>query len=189
MESKKMLRKTILKKRATLSDEEQLLKGETIFNHLISMPEVLNASTIASFVDFNGEVDTRRFNQWCLDQGKKLVLPRIDMKSKVMTLHYVHNLDALVISDYGIEEPAPDQHVLTDISELDVVITPGVGFDLKGYRLGYGGGYYDRLFSKLSQSTPKIAIAFELQITEEIPIAEYDCPVTHLITEIGVRQF
>lgn len=189
MESKKTLRKTILDKRAALSQKDRISYSERIYTQLVNMPEIQSATVIASFMDFKDEVETGRFNEWCLKQGKKLALPRIDPIHKTMSLHYVQDLSELVTSNYGIKEPDPVRHSIVDTGHIQVVVTPGVGFDSKGYRLGYGGGYYDRLFSCLSESIPRIAIAFELQMTDSIPVSPHDHPVTHLITETGIRTY
>ena len=90
--------------------------------------------------------------------------------------------DDLIKSKYGILEPKDDNTLVINPEILDIVITPGVVFDEEGYRIGYGGGFYDKLFVK-------IAIGFELQVIDKVPRDSYDKAVDYLITEEKIYTF
>ena len=186
---KKALRKQIIQKRLTLSDTERSQASDAVFQLLVSLEMITQAKTVSSFVTFGAEIQTDAINHWLLEQKKCLVLPYISPVEKEMTFHEVHNLEELILNDFGILEPVPTIHKVITIGEIDCVITPGVAFDNQGYRLGYGGGFYDRFFSQIEKTIPKIGIAFECQLVESLPVASYDMPINHLITEKGIRHF
>ena len=186
---KKALRKYIIQKRMSLSDSERLDASNAVFQHLLTFESFKSASTVSSFVTFGAEIQTNAINHWILDQGKRLVLPYISPTEKKMTFYEIRNLDELVLNDFGILEPCPTIHSIVDYTKIDFVITPGVAFSKDGFRLGYGGGFYDRFFSELKKTIPKIGIAFDCQLVDELPVASYDMPIDALITEKGIRHF
>lgn len=189
MNIKKTLRKEVLTKRTRLSVSDWKSKSEDIANALFQLDIVNRATNIASFVDFRNEVSTSAINNWILKNGKSLFLPLIDMDKKTMTFYEVTDLNELVRSDYGILEPNPSVHEAIDPNRVDLFITPGVAFDPHGYRLGYGGGFYDYLFMGIKSEIPKIGLAFDLQCVSELPLEPFDQRITHLITESGVKSF
>ncbi len=97
--------------------------------------------------------------------------------------------DDLIKSKYGILEPKDDNTLVINPEILDIVITPGVVFDEEGYRIGYGGGFYDKLFEKIEDRVVKIAIGFELQVIDKVPRDSYDKAVDYLITEEKIYTF
>ena len=189
MNIKKTLRKEVLARRTHLSESEWKSKSESIANALLQMDVVNQVNNIASFVDFRNEVSTDAINRWILSKGKSLYLPLIDMSKRLMTFYKVNDLNELIRSDYGIMEPDPQLHEAVDPNSIDLFITPGVAFDPHGYRLGYGGGFYDHLFAGIKNEIPKIALAFDLQCVDELPIEPFDRRITHLVTESGVKTF
>lgn len=186
---KKQIRQNMLRARASLSEQERITSSNTIMSYLIDSAAFTNASHVASFVDFRNEVYMKPINDYILDHGKSLYLPYIDMKNKTMTFHTVHSLSDLKLSQYGILEPDPKIHLQIDFNCIDFVLTPGVAFDTHGFRLGYGGGFYDRFFEKLNPKVPKIGIAFSIQQLDSIPVEAHDLPLTALITEKGIQKF
>lgn len=189
MDVKKTLRKEVLSKRTHLSESEWRSKSERIAYELLKMDIVNQVNNIASFVDFRNEVSMDLINKWILKNGKSLYLPLIDMKSRTMTFYKVEDLDELVRSNYGIMEPDPFIHEAVTPNIIDLFITPGIAFDPHGYRLGYGGGFYDQLFAGVKNEIPKIGLAFDLQRVSELPLEPFDRRITHLVTETGVRTF
>ncbi|MBF4695359.1 5-formyltetrahydrofolate cyclo-ligase [Fusibacter ferrireducens] len=186
---KKQIRQNILKARAALSEQERTDYSQKIMSYLIHSDVFKKASQVASFVDFRNEVCMMPINDYILDQGKSLCLPYIDMKSKTMTFHKVQTLSELKLSTYGILEPDPKIHPQVDLSQINLVLTPGVAFDDKGFRIGYGGGFYDRFFEKLNPEIFKFGIAFSIQQLNAIPLEPHDLPLTALITEKGIQKF
>lgn len=186
---KKDLRKIILSKRSEIQGEMRTQFEDKILSTLVQTSYFQQATRVASFVSFRDELSTHRINQMILDSGKELLLPYISMASKQMTFHRVHALDELVLSSYGIYEPDPTKHDIVSNDAIDLVLTPGLAFDARGFRLGYGGGFYDRLFQAIKKTIPKIGLAFDLQYVTHIPVDPFDQPITHLITEKGLIDF
>ena len=121
-----------------------------------------------------------------LDDGKVLILPKVG--SDGLGLYEVRDTDRdLVPGTWGIREPIPDRCPLADPQDVDFALVPGLAFDRRGRRLGYGGGFYDRLISgALSEDTPLVSGAFEVQMVEEVPVGPSDMPVHAVVTEEGV---
>lgn len=186
---KKNLRKHIMTLRSHITPDERYKAEAVVFDLLMHFDLVVNAQNISSFVDFRDEISMTAINQSIIDCGKNLLLPYISPETKDMHFYSVADLSTLKRNAFGILEPDPNVHVLFDETQIDCVLTPGVAFDSKGYRLGYGGGFYDRFFSRIEKAIPKIGIAFELQCVDDLPVEHYDHPITQLITENGLRSF
>ena len=104
------------------------------------------------------------------------------MKVKKMTLHVVESMDELILSNYGILEPAASA-TMVPYESIDLILSPVVAFDKNGFRLGYGGGFYDRLLSQKRKEVPVIALAFDLQIVKAVPTEPHDISVDMIVTE------
>lgn len=187
--TKKELRNDIIKKRQMITEDVKLNTPKLIFEKLITMPEFYNANAISSFVSFRDELEMQSINDWIIKQNKTLLLPYIDPTLKRMVFYKVDDLSQLQRNHFGILEPNPAIHMLYENLKIECVLTPGVAFDRQGYRLGYGGGFYDAFFADIKKTTPKIGVAFEMQVVEMLPVESYDQPISHLITEIGMRCF
>ena len=183
---KSELRKHALDLRERLNKEQFENKSESIMQHLKDYIEKNRLNCIASFASFQKEVSTLSINKWILESGYTLLLPRINTKEKMMEFYQVTQLDSLVKSKFGILEPDPLSCVKADYSALNCVITPGVVFDRLGYRIGYGGGFYDKFFSSLSNTPLRVGICFDLQVVKKVPAESFDQRVSVLITESGI---
>lgn len=192
-ELKKRLRKETLAKRKALAEETPLLFEEfssKIIEKLKLTDEYKKARTIMVFVSFEDEVMTHQFIKDALADGKNVYVPHILKLEKLMVPAQIFDFDKdLKPGYYGILSPIEDQVQIKDPAEIDLVVTPGVLFDERGYRIGYGAGFYDRFFSKLDSDVPKIGLGFSLQQTKEVPIDQFDIPIHALITENGITVF
>ena len=113
-----------------------------------------------------------------LAEGKRVVLPRV--KGKELELLEINNFDGDVAPGaWGI--PEPEKGTAVELGSIDLVIVPGAAFDSRGHRIGYGGGFYDRMLPRYSGMT--VALAFELQIVPEVPVDPHDIPVRKIVTE------
>lgn len=186
---KKSLRKQIMTMRSLFPIDERIQAENSVFDFVTQLPEFQTAKTISSFVSFGNEISMSRLNSYILSLNKTLALPYIEPKTKTMLFYEVDILSELVQNTFGILEPNPSIHRLVDYKTIDCVLTPGVAFDAHGYRLGYGGGFYDRFFSQIEKTIPKIGIAYELQKVEALPVESYDYPIHKLITEKGIVSF
>lgn len=182
---KKELRKKILALRNTLPLEERGKKSKSIHSRLFSLPEFVTAKTLAFYVSFKSEVLTGTMIREALSLGKAVVVPITDLANRRLKLSRIVDYTAdLAPGTWGILEPKPDRIRLMSLKEVDLIITPGAAFDKKGYRIGYGGGFYDSLLKSVQERRPSVALAFELQMVEEVPVESgHDEPVEIIITE------
>ena len=184
-EKKRILRKKILTLRDALTPEERLQKSKAIKFHLFSLPQFIQAKTVMFFLSFRSEVLTEEMVREALALGKKVVVPVTDLEHHRLILSELEDYDHdLITSTYGIPEPKKEKIKEVSADRIDLIIAPGSVFDKKGRRIGYGGGYYDQLLRELQQEKKVAALAFELQIAEEVPADPgRDIPVDLIVTE------
>jgi 5-formyltetrahydrofolate cyclo-ligase len=187
---KKPLRQHLLKRRDAITSQKKKLKEAAIEKRLFALDLFREAKCILFYVSFRSEVNTRKCLGDVIKSGKKLVLPAVDMVNRTIKLYETRALLELTPGYMGILEPEDRDDRKVSLRGIDLVIIPGVGFDLRGTRLGYGGGYYDRLLSyeskrlaKVKRHITTIALAFEEQIGREIPSEPHDIKVDMMVTE------
>ena len=151
---------------------------------LFKRVEYKRADTILFYVSFDGEVDTFEMIKCSQNEGKKIVLPRVDTKRRELLLKLVTSFDCcLEVGPYGILEPKDQECQTIDQRDIDMVVVPGVAFDKSNNRIGRGGGYFDRFLKKLPMIVPKIGIAFDFQIFDQLPqIDTHDSPVSFVLS-------
>jgi 5-formyltetrahydrofolate cyclo-ligase len=186
---KKKLRKMYIDRRCNLRKTEIEIKSKELLELFKIFENQLRGKNIFIFIDFKKEVHTRPIIEYLKTIDCKIFIPRIEESTHQMEIHPYVSHDSLVISRYGILEPQQNSDAVISPEILDVVITPGVAFDLEGYRIGYGGGYYDRLFARIGNKVIKIAIGFEIQIAPTLPRDSYDWKVDYLVTENHTYSF
>jgi 5-formyltetrahydrofolate cyclo-ligase len=140
---------------------------------------------VAAYASYGSELDTRPLLQAVLAGGKALILPRVNRAARRLDLYRVADLaGSLAPGPWGIPEPWPDACPPAAIGEADLVVVPGVVFDVAGGRIGHGAGYYDRLLRGLAAgSPPLVAGAFDLQVVPEVPMDAHDRRVDLVLTE------
>lgn len=187
---KKSLRELFLAKRDGITEENKKINESAIRRRLFSLEYFKEAKTILFYASFRSEVDTIKSIQNTLKLKKRVVLPVVDTKHKQLKLYEVHDTSELSPGYMGIPEPVPSRMRNIGLNEIDIEIIPGIGFDPKGNRLGYGAGYYDKLLSHKSKRLSKtrghittIALAFEEQIAEKIPSEPHDIRVDLIVTD------
>mgnify|MGYP001053946702 CR=1 FL=1 len=187
-EAKRQLRKQMASWRDAQRASEREKKSAAIWEDFVGLPEVRSAQTVMLFSSIRSEVSTDHVLQWALSGSKRLVLPRVDKDTGCIEARLVRSLDGLVTSSFGIREPSTSAP-LVDPKEIQVVAVPGLAFDRLGYRVGYGGGYYDRFLGSLGQNAFVTGVGFAGQLVERVPRTSDDCRLLCLITEEGiVRQ-
>ncbi len=187
---KNKIRAKLLKKRDMIPPDQKALKERAIEKGLCSLDVFRKAKSILLYVSFRSEVDTTRYLNDVLRLGKKLILPVVDPENKLLKLYEIKDTSELKPGYMGIPEPPVREDRRAALKDIDLVIIPGTGFDTKGTRLGYGGGYYDRLLGYESRDPAMggkhivtIAIAFEEQIGEAIPAEPHDIKVDIIVTD------
>lgn len=157
-------------------------KSKMIFDNLLKIEVFNSCNTIMAYMDFNNEVKTDYIINHFLKSGKRVLIPITDLKTRQIIPCEIKDIEnETIISTFGIREPKKEFIRKVDKNEIDLVIVPGVAFDKEGYRLGYGGGFYDRFLSNLNCTS--IGIAFELQIFNCIPKEDHDIKLDYIVSE------
>jgi 5-formyltetrahydrofolate cyclo-ligase len=154
----------------------------------MALPEYQNAKTVLFYIDVRSEVRTRNDLTNALASGKKIVVPYcVDGE---LELFHLENNDELSIGMYKILEPKTELRSVSskkvEVKDIDLVIVPGVAFDRRGGRTGHGKGYYDKMLEHARPDTPLVALAFECQMFDEIPMQEHDIFMDKVVTEKAV---
>ncbi len=180
---KHTLKQEIFGKRKSLSKEEVIEKNKLIKKNLCSLDEFKKAKNIMFYVSFGSEAGTREIIKDLLAKKEKtVVVPYVVGEDPMLQLSELKNFDWLEPRTFGILEPKELYIREFSYKKIDLVIIPGIVFDKKGHRIGYGHGYYDR-FLKTVKNVKKVGLAFELQVVDEIPEEEHDVPVDIVVTE------
>ncbi|NNM83582.1 MAG: 5-formyltetrahydrofolate cyclo-ligase [Burkholderiales bacterium] len=188
---KRALRKSIIAERDALSDVERIGKSAIITEKITSLDAFESAGLVLAYMNFGSEYDTRELVSRVLESGKALALPKLKKDRSGLDLHIVTDLaGGLEEGIWGILEPKGGD-LVEDSSLVDFFLVPGVAFTRQGDRLGYGGGYYDRLLCKKRADAATIAAAFSFQVVEQLPLEDNDLPVDRVVTELDmhVRNF
>jgi len=146
------------------------------------LPSFATARTLLVTLPFRSEWDTTRLARLALEQGKTVAVPRVDASARVLNLHSIADLGVDVAPGWGgIPEPR-DYRERIDPEAIDWILVPGLAFDRSGRRLGYGGGYYDRLLPLIPASAARVAGAYDLQLVPRVPAAPHDLLVDCIVT-------
>lgn len=184
LKNKKDIRRFILEKRDKLEPDLKVELDKKIFSELINSEAYKNASVIFVFVSFKSEVDTHEIIKQALKDSKTTCVPKINTKEKEMEIFKINSLEELKEGYYGILEPGEDCPAVNS-NDIDLVLMPGAAFDRQGGRIGYGGGFYDRFLSRMNKKVDKIALAFDFQILDSVPMDEFDVRVDGIVTNEG----
>jgi 5-formyltetrahydrofolate cyclo-ligase len=187
-DKKAEIRRDVIARRDAMSPVERTAASATIRAHLAAMEHVRQARTLLAFAAFGSEVDLDPMLEDLIGRGTGVFLPFvIGFSPPDLGIARVKDLGGdLVVSRLGIREPDPARRRAARVDRIDVVIAPGVAFDAAGRRIGYGGGFYDRLLPRLRPGTPVIAAAFALQVVPEVPATPHDMRVDAVVTERGI---
>ncbi len=177
--------------RARLLDERGRLDHDRVARESLAMAKRLEAADffatariVMLYLPIKNEADTRELFPELFRRGATVLLPRCrDGESGELDVYCVTGLTQVRPGRFGILEPDPGVCLPAGDLSPDVVVTPGVAFDRRGYRLGFGGGYYDRLFSRpRMQRTIRVGLAYDFQILEKLPMEPWDRPMHALCT-------
>ncbi|CEN25901.1 5-formyltetrahydrofolate cyclo-ligase [Paraclostridium sordellii] len=181
---KNILRKKVINIRKNTSIDFVNNSSYQIVNKVLSLNQIKSASTIMIYLDFNNEVKTDYLAIKLMSLGKKVLVPITKKESKILIPSEIKDLSSeLKIGTYGIREPKEEFIRECSLNSINVLIVPGVAFDKNKYRLGYGGGFYDRFIEKLHKDTVTIGLAFDFQVFDCIPKENHDSQLDYVITE------
>lgn len=182
---KKALRRLMIEARQALSPEERRARSLQAQRVLLDSPLWDRVQWVLLYLPIRGEVETSLLVERGLAQGKRILLPRVEQASRHLWLHrWTGDPGELTLGAYGIQEPRADLPLVPP-EEVELAMLPGVAFDRQGYRLGYGGGYYDRALPGMSRAV-RLGLAFSLQVVEELVAEPHDARLHGLVTEEGL---
>lgn len=186
---KKDFRKKVIEYRRSKDDDFISKNSQAITEKLLSMDCIRNSNTIMLYLDFNNEVKTDLLISKLISLGKTIAAPVTIKDEKKLIPFKITNLkDGISIGAYGIREPKQDPYNELNVEDLDVIIVPAVAYDKECYRLGYGGGFYDRFIQRLRDDAITIGIAFDLQVFDSIPKESHDAQLNYIITENNIYK-
>lgn len=185
MEDKKLLRSQLRQARRSLTATEVTEKSRRIWDHLRAFTPFQQARALVLYSADENEVQTEAIWQEALLRSTAVYYPRITADRTDLEFIRRYPGEQLKPGTFGILIP-PGEDLLTGIQATDVVLTPGVGFDTQGHRLGRGRGYYDRAFRGTLHSALRVALAYQCQIVPCIPTDPQDEAVQYIITETGI---
>lgn len=181
MQKKRAIRQQIENQRKQLTKDQVNSLSHAIIENLKSLYEFQNSRTIHCYVAWRHEVNTHDLIVEMLSQGRWVVVPVVDLQNHTLIHSEIKSFDELKPGAFGILEPPKELLRPVDIAEIELILVPGVAFDLHGNRIGYGGGYYDA-FLRQSRAI-KIGLAYEFQIVDELPTTDGDEKVDLVVTE------
>lgn len=181
---KAQLRRQIRQRLNQLTPQERNEKSRSITRQVVSSQTFQNAAVVMAFMSMPSEVDTRGIILAAWQQEKTVVVPKILSESdrrRIIPVE-INSLENGFESDkMGILNPISG--VPWPYEDIDMILTPGLGFDRRGNRLGRGGGYYDRFFNETPLRAAKWAVCFAFQVVDEVPHGPKDVPVDAIVTE------
>jgi 5-formyltetrahydrofolate cyclo-ligase len=184
---KAALRRSILSKRDAVPAVQRAQSSAAITRHLLDLPAFTSAQAVLAYLSFGSEYDTRVFVDTLLGRGKRLILPRVDRANRRLQLFQVSDPQTQTAAGtWGICEPVSERSLPASRGEVSLVLVPGVAFTPRGDRLGYGGGFYDRLLAGWPSRPPVVAAAFAVQIVDSIPMGPDDVAIDAVVTEDGL---
>ena len=164
-------------------------KSLTIVNRLLGTDAYQKAEWLFPYVSYGSEVDTLSLIEAALKQGKKVAVPILkDLHKNKMVFCQIDSVKDLVSGHFGILEPVYKEDRVVEPNGKTLMIVPGVAFDLNGYRLGQGGGYYDRYLAE-HKGLANYGLAYEEQIVDRIMINGYDIRMNGLVTDLKVYKW
>jgi 5-formyltetrahydrofolate cyclo-ligase len=177
---KKDLRTYMLNELKKLTKQEYEQFSYEISTELTKQTIWQQANTIGITISRAPEVDTYQIIRKAWEQNKKVVVPKCHPKTREMTFHELNRFTQLESVYYGLLEPIEEVTTLVPKDEIDLLIVPGLAYDPNGYRLGFGGGYYDRFLVNFKGNT--VALAFPHQLVDMLPVESHDIAVKYLIS-------
>ena len=181
---RKRVRTETLRRREALASEERARLSQRIVNSALRWIQREGFDSVMLYLSMRSEVETTDLLEGLLNSGKQVCAPVINTEQVKLTPRRIQNPNTeLVRHRYGMLEPNATCPIFPT-EHLQLIVVPGIAFDRKGYRLGYGKGFYDRFLTKCSHAIP-IGLAYQIQVVEDTFPQTWDVPVQHIFTETG----
>lgn len=179
------LRRELKTKLVQMSGDERVKKSKLLCGHVVGSEAFREASVVMAFLSLPHEVETTPLILHAWQCGKTVVVPRVSWEQRHMIPVEITSLETGLKADaMGLRNPVNGKPV--PFEEIDLILTPGLGFDRQGNRLGRGGAYYDRFFAANELTASRWGLAFSEQLCDAVPHDENDYPVDAVVTEQGI---
>ncbi len=186
--NKAQLRRKLQNCLLAISSEQRSEKSRKAYRNLVSIPQFQSASTVMMYLSLPHEADTSEAILHAWQLGKVIAVPKVSWQQRYMIAVQINSLETgFSTSASGLRNPIAG--VPMPFEDIDLVVTPALGFDRKGNRLGRGGSYYDRFFANAELKASRCGFGFAEQLVEMIPVAEHDQPVDLLVTDEEIIYF
>lgn len=179
--NKVYIRKSVIEKRNSITIDIKKELDERILKKLIDNKSYKDSLVLFTFVSFGSEVDTHKIISYALNDGKIVYVPKIKSKDKGIEIFRINTLCDLKPGYFNILEPL-ENCPAGNINDIDLILMPGIAFDRNGGRIGYGAGFYDRFLTNINSDVPKLALAYQFQVLDEVPITEFDVKIDGIIS-------
>jgi 5-formyltetrahydrofolate cyclo-ligase len=181
---KRRLRRWLLALRRGFPATECLPRSQRVWERVAALSDYQRARVLLGYMAFDGEVLTEGLIRQAMASGKQIVLPVVQADRRQLALYAIEDLECDVAPGYhGILEPQPQRTRAVAPEALDLALVPGVAFDMRGGRLGFGAGFYDRLLGRLPREVPTVGLAFDFQITPRLPHQPHDVTLDAVVTD------
>jgi len=186
-QAKVLLRRRARGLRGSMPGDGIAARGDAIVASLLELDVVKNATRVALFWPIKGrkEVDLRQADRALREGGALVAYPSIDPDSRRMDFRAVDDTEQLAERGMRFSEPPSDARI---VDELDVIVVPGLLFDPRGYRIGYGGGFYDAALPRFCPPGSSVGVTFDFQLASELPNVDHDVAVDIVVTDTRVLR-
>lgn len=181
--NKKEIRENISEKLKKLDTSEKHRKDEIIYSKVIRNSLYQKCKSLFIFVSYKNEVNTHNIIKHAIDNGKTVAVPVILSLDEGMIAVRINGMEQLKENKYGILEPVLNNENILVPESIDLVIVPGAAFDKNGGRVGYGAGMYDKFLKSINPKAKKVAIAYEFQVLDYVPMEPHDIYVDEVIKD------
>ena len=187
---KATLRERMKLARLAMSKADVRHRSALVVERLLAIEAYGRASSVMAYLPVRNEVDATVVMTHCLNDGKVLVLPRMDYEANRIVAHRVAEpAEQLVLGRMGLIEPDPARTEPVAPEAIDLVAVPGLVFDRAGNRIGWGRGYYDAFLASLARHACRVGLAYDFQVVDAIEHDGHDVPMDFIVTEHATLQF
>lgn len=166
-----------------LEEKERVKISKALQKRLFASDLWREAKTVGLYLSMTNEWDTYQIVEQAFKEGKNIAIPKTIDETRALIFYQIEDLTQTVIGNFGISEPDTQKAKEIDKNQIDLLLVPGLIFTRDGYRIGFGGGYYDRFLTDFVQ--PTVSLASTKQLVDDFPVEPFDIPVNYLLTEEG----
>lgn len=182
--TKSELRREYTQMREAMDQSEVERLSEKIIDTILKLPVFKRAETVMVYLNFKNEVDSLKMIEESYKAGKKVVIPYCEKETMEIIPSELNDIETEIVKGKnGYLQTKKDCVKPVPLEDIDLIVVPGIAFDKRCYRLGFGAGYYDRFLRKLNFEKPTIGLCYDFQIIHSIPIEGHDVPLDFVITE------